>query len=103
MGSLPACRFGRHLCRPGHGAGMPREPAGRMPALRVAAGASPGGMSSVRAAGGPLRQAGRPTLRALMMIDRIIRHKWWLFALILVGAMLAFLQQWRGSREHSQD
>ena len=37
------------------------------------------------------------------MIEWIKRRKWWLFALILVGALVAYLQRWRGSRERSQD
>jgi len=33
----------------------------------------------------------------------IQRHRWWLFGIILLGALIALLQRWRTYRENSQD
>ena len=37
------------------------------------------------------------------MIEQIKRYKWWLFALILLGSVVAFFERWRDHRDHSQD
>jgi soluble lytic murein transglycosylase len=38
-----------------------------------------------------------------MVIDRIKRWKWWLFAIIAVGGALSLFQSWRTYKEHSHD
>jgi soluble lytic murein transglycosylase len=38
-----------------------------------------------------------------MLIDRIKRWKWWLFGIILLGAVLSLFERWRTYQEHSQD
>src|SRR5207244_7900132 len=38
-----------------------------------------------------------------MLVDAIKRRKWWLFGIILLGAVLSVLQGWRTYREQSQD
>ena len=38
-----------------------------------------------------------------MLVDKIKRWKWWLFAIIALGGTLSFLQTWRTYKEHSQD
>lgn len=38
-----------------------------------------------------------------MLVDKLIRKKWWLFGLILLGGVISFFQGWRVWREDSQD
>jgi soluble lytic murein transglycosylase len=38
-----------------------------------------------------------------VFIDRIIKYKWWLFGLILLGGLATLFERWRMRREHSQD
>ena len=37
------------------------------------------------------------------MVELIKRFKWWLFAAILLGGLVALYERWRGFREDSQD
>lgn len=37
------------------------------------------------------------------MVDLIKRYKWWLFAIIILGALIAGYDRWRAWRENSQD
>ena len=37
------------------------------------------------------------------LVDKIIRWKWWLFAIIIAGGLLSFFGGWRTYQEHSQD
>lgn len=36
-------------------------------------------------------------------IDTIIKWKWWLFGIILLGGLVALVERWLARREHSQD
>ena len=38
-----------------------------------------------------------------MLVDKIIRKKWWLFGLIFLGGIISLFQGWRVWREDSQD
>ncbi len=36
-------------------------------------------------------------------VDTIIKWKWWLFTIILLGGLVALVERWLARREHSQD
>ncbi len=38
-----------------------------------------------------------------MFVDRIIKWKWWLFGIILLGILVSLFERWRTYREDSQD
>ena len=37
------------------------------------------------------------------MVELIKRYKWWLFGIIFLGGLVAWVERWWGSRDHSQD
>src|SRR5881394_2093226 len=43
----------------------------------------------------------RPGSRSMIKLAQ--RYKWWLFAIIILGGLVTFIERWRVFREHSQD
>jgi soluble lytic murein transglycosylase len=43
----------------------------------------------------------RPGSRGMIKLAQ--RYKWWLFAIIILGGLVTFIERWRVFREHSQD